>query len=82
MLCVGTATAPLYPIAKARAYRALPGQSGMVNALGHIFGPATLALPLFLGFVADQFGLVTALLILAAQPAGLLLIGLTARETE
>ena len=54
--------APLYPLAKAQAYRALPDQSDMVNAVGSAFIPLDLLTPLFLGFVADQFGLVITLL--------------------
>lgn len=74
MLLVGFFAAPLYPIAKARAYRALPGHSATVNALAHLFGPATLALPFALGLLADRLGLAAALLLLVAQPVGLLLI--------
>ena len=76
MFLVGLFSAPLYPLAHAHAYRALPGQSGMVNALSHLFGPASLVLPLTLGLVADHFGIVVALLLLTAQPLGLLAIAL------
>jgi len=73
---VGLSAAPLYPIAMAQAYRQLPDQAGMVNALGHFFFPLTLAAPFALGFVADAVGLVPTLLLLVVQPAGLLLLAL------
>ncbi len=78
---VGLTTAPLYPLAKAQAYRSLPDQAGMVNAVGHVFQPLDIVVPLILGVIADRFGLVPALLLLAAQPAGLLWIALrTAKQ--
>src|SRR5690606_5905912 len=40
---VGLSAAPMYPIASAQAYAALPGQSGTVNAAGHVFTPLSLA---------------------------------------
>jgi MFS family permease len=71
---VGLFSAPLYPIAKAQAYQAIPGHSGLVNALGHAFTPLDLLLPIALGVIADRFGLVWALAVLIAQPLGLLAI--------
>jgi fucose permease len=74
LFLVGFFAAPLYPIAKAQAYRALPGQSGMVNAVAHVFAPLDLAMPVVLGVVADRAGLTTALALLGTQPLGLALI--------
>ncbi|HSB62290.1 MAG TPA: MFS transporter [Vicinamibacteria bacterium] len=74
MAVVGLLAAPLYPIAQAQAYRALPGQSGLVNAAAALFTPLDLALPLALGAVADGAGLTAALALLAMQPAGLFLL--------
>jgi len=76
---VGLASAPLYPIAMAQAYRSLPDQAGMVSALGHLFFPLTVALPFALGVIADTLGLVASLLVLLAQPAGLLVLALMGR---
>ena len=76
----GMFAAPLYPLAKAQAYRALPGQSGMVNAVGSAFIPLDLLTPVILGFVADQFGLVITLLLLSIQPIGLLWLSLRWRS--
>lgn len=80
MFWVGFFSSSLYPIAKAQAYRALPGSSGMVNAVRHVFTPLDLLLPLLLGLVADQFGLIWALSLLIAQPVGLVAIAFFAPE--
>ncbi len=78
MLLVGAATAPLYPLACAQTYAALPGRSGAVLAAGHLFTPLSLALPFALGAVADRCGVVAALVLLVAQPIGLGLLALLA----
>ncbi len=69
----------LYPLAKAQAYRALPGRSGMLNAMAHLFTPLDVVLPLLLGLLADRFGLLPVLALLLAQPIGLLAIATTRR---
>jgi hypothetical protein len=46
----------------------------MVNAVGHIFTPLDVALPLLLGFVADRYGLTVALAVLLLQPLGVVAI--------
>jgi predicted MFS family arabinose efflux permease len=76
LFLVGATATPLYPIAAAQAYAALPGRSGAVNAAGHLFTPLSLALPWLLGTLADRRGTTAALLVLLAQPVGLLLIAL------
>jgi MFS family permease len=70
-----------YPIAKAQAYRALPGRSGAVNAVLTLFGVIELPLPIAIGLLADQFGLGLALATLAAQPIGLVLVVVSSRRT-
>ncbi len=82
MLLVGATAAPLYPLAAAQAYAALPGRSGAVLAAGHLFTPLTLALPFALGLVADRCGVVAALVLLVAQPIGLGLLALVAPVEE
>jgi len=82
MLLVGVTAAPLYPLACAQAYAALPGRSGAVLAAGHLFTPLSLALPFLLGMVADRCGVVAALLLLVAQPIGLGLLALLAPVEE
>jgi FSR family fosmidomycin resistance protein-like MFS transporter len=74
MAVAGFFCSAFYPIAQAQAYRVLPDYSGTVNAVVHLFLPLTVALPVVLGFVADAFGLTAVLLLLAAEPIGLLLI--------
>jgi predicted MFS family arabinose efflux permease len=73
---VGFCAAPLYPIVKAQAYRALPGRSGAVNAAAVAFIPLEMALPFALGLIADRVGLRAALALLVVQPAGLLALAL------
>jgi MFS family permease len=71
---VGCFASPLYPIAKAQAYRALPGRSGLVVAGSQLLAPLELVAPLALGLVADAVGLRLALALLLLQPAGLFLL--------
>ncbi len=77
MFATGLFSSALYPLAKAQAYRALPGRSGMLNAMAHIFTPLDIVTPLALGLVADRFGLPAALAVLLVQPIGLFGIALT-----
>ena len=70
-LLVGATAAPMYPIASAQAYRALPGRSGAVHAAGHLFTPLSIGAPLVLGLVADAAGVRWALALLIVQPLGL-----------
>ena len=75
---VGAAAAPLYPLAKAQAYRALPGRPGTVNALASLFVAVDVLAPVGLGALADRGGVVLALSVLVLQPLGLALLGLRA----
>lgn len=77
MFATGLFAGALYPLAKAQAYRSLPGRSGMLNAMAHIFTPLNVAIPLVLGLVADRFGLVPALALLLLQPVGLFVIAVS-----
>jgi FSR family fosmidomycin resistance protein-like MFS transporter len=82
LFCIGVVGTGLFPLAKAQAYRALPGQSGLVVALESVLQPVELALPLLLGAALDAWGSAVALALLAVQPlylAGLALI--VARRT-
>lgn len=67
--------AQLYPIAQAQAFRAHP-RAVVVEAVQSVFTPLDLLLPVLVGVIADQWGLVPALLVLGLQPVG---IGLIAR---
>lgn len=77
---VGATAAPLYPLASAQAYAALPGRSGAVNAAAVLFDPLVLALPWLLGLLADACGTTAALLVLAIQPVGLALLSIGSRS--
>jgi hypothetical protein len=74
---LGLCGAPLFPIAKATAYRALPEDSAAVNAVESAFAPLGMALPLVVAGVAT-LDLRAAVLVLAVQPLVLLALALTA----
>jgi MFS family permease len=74
LAAVGLTSAPLYPIVKAQAYRALPDRAGAVNAVRGLFLPLEMLAPLALGAVADRFGVLAALSLLLLQPIALLLL--------
>ncbi len=71
MAVVGMFAAPLYPLAAAQAYARRPDASGSVLAAQSLFTPLGLALPFVVGFIADRAGTYVALLVLIAQPLGL-----------
>jgi MFS family permease len=71
---VGFFAAPMYPIAKAQAYDAMPGSSGAVAALGALLQPVEMLFPIAVGFAANAFGVTPALTLLFLQPLGLLLL--------
>ena len=70
-----------YPILQGRLYSSLPGQSASIMALGSVTAPLAKSFPFLIGFLADQFGLQTALWILLLGPIALL-IGLPRRTTN
>ncbi len=78
MVAVGATSASLYPLAAAQAYATMPGRGAVVAAAGHLFTPFSLALPWALGALADHAGPRAALVALAAQPLGLLVIAVIA----
>jgi hypothetical protein len=47
-----------YPLAKAEAYKLLPGRSGTVRALFSLGTPLDVALPSIIGFIAGAFGII------------------------
>lgn len=76
---LGVLNAGWYAILQGRLYSALPGRSATVTALSSAAGTLGGLLPLTLGLVAQQFGLVTAMWLILAAPVALL-IGLPARR--
>ncbi len=85
LFAIDALAAGYYPIVAAQAYRALPGRSGAVNAVGSLFTPFELVIPLGVAAVADGFGLAPALLLLGLEPLGVLcatLWALRAAETK
>jgi hypothetical protein len=82
LFVVGFFAAAIYPLVKAQAYRAAPGEGALVNAVTQLFGPLDLVIPLALGALADARGVRAALLVMLLQPAGVLLIAIGARWRE
>ena len=62
-----------YPILQGRLYSNLPGQSASIMAIGAVTTPIAKFFPLAIGFLADQFGLQTALWILILGPIALII---------
>ena len=62
-----------YPILQGRLYSSLPGQSASLMAIGSVTAPVAKFFPFMIGFLADQFGLQTAMWILLLGPIALLI---------
>ena len=62
-----------YPILQGRLYSSLPGQSASIMAIGSVTAPLAKFFPFLIGFLADQFGLQTAMWILILGPIALLI---------
>lgn len=70
-----------YAILQGRLYSSLPGQSASIMAIGSVTAPLAKFFPFIIGFLADQFGLQTAMWILILGPIALL-IGLPRRAAD
>jgi len=70
-----------YPILQGRLYSSLPGQSASIMAIGSVTAPLAKLFPFLIGFLADQFGLQTAMWILLLGPLALL-IGLPRKNNQ
>jgi FSR family fosmidomycin resistance protein-like MFS transporter len=62
-----------YSILQGRLYSSLPGQSASIMAIGSVTAPLAKFFPFLIGFAADQFGLQSAMWILAVGPIALLI---------
>jgi MFS family permease len=80
LFALGFSCAPHFALLHARAFAALPGRPGVVNAIGEVFVVLDVAAPYAVGVVADRFGLGVALLVLLLQPATVLLLTLLVRR--
>jgi predicted MFS family arabinose efflux permease len=69
-----------YPISKAAAYARLPGRTGTVQAVITLGEPFEVALPLVVGLVAGQFGVLAGLAFLGLAPLGVLLVAPKGRK--
>lgn len=70
-----------YPILQGRLYSSLPGQSASIMAIGSVTAPLAKFFPFLIGFLADQFGLQTAMWILLLGPIALV-IGLSRNKGQ
>ena len=70
-----------YPILQGRLYSSLPGQSASVMAISSVTAPLAKFFPFLIGFLADRFGLQTAMWILILGPIALI-IGLPRRTNN
>ncbi|HEU5198649.1 MAG TPA: MFS transporter [Ktedonobacterales bacterium] len=66
--------AGFYPITKAAAYSRLPGRAGTVQAVIALGEPFEIVLPVVVGFIAGQFGVLAALGFLGLAPLGIVLL--------
>jgi MFS family permease len=82
LFAIDMLAAGYYPIVAAQAYRALPGRPGAVNAVGSLFTPFELVVPLAVAAVADRFGLAPALLLFGLEPLGVFAATLWALRAE
>jgi FSR family fosmidomycin resistance protein-like MFS transporter len=78
---IGFFNAGWYAILQAQLYGSLPGQSGTALAAKNVSGMVGALIPLFLGLVAERWGLSAAMWLLLAGPVALV-IGLSGRHTE
>ena len=62
-----------YPILKGSLYSALPGQSASIMAIESVTTPLAKLLPLFIGLLADKFGLNVAIWLLLLGPLALII---------
>jgi len=74
LAALSVATASWYPVAQAELYGSLPGRSGIAVFWSSAAGMAGAAGPLFVGLVAQRFGLSWALTGLAITPVAVLAI--------
>jgi FSR family fosmidomycin resistance protein-like MFS transporter len=70
-----------YPILQGRLYSNLPGQSASILTIGAVTTPIAKFFPFMIGFLADQFGLQTAMWILLLGPLALI-IGLPRQSAQ
>ena len=68
---LGFFNAGWYSILQGQIYSSMPGQSGMVMALGNIFGWVSGFIPLVLGWVAQAFDLRMTMWLLLLGPVAL-----------
>jgi predicted MFS family arabinose efflux permease len=69
MFALGAGIAPMYPLAKGRAYACRPDRPGLVGALDHVLATLDLVAPVIIGAIAAACGPGAAVAALLVQPA-------------
>ena len=77
---VGATSATFHPIAKARAYAALPGRPAIVNALASCLMPLEVAAPIVMGLLATRAGSRFAVAFLLIAPVSVGFAAVAARR--
>jgi FSR family fosmidomycin resistance protein-like MFS transporter len=73
LLCLlGFSNAGWYSILKAQLYKSMPGQSGTVLAVANVFGLVGSLTPLWLGLVAERYGLKATMWLMLLGPVALI----------
>jgi MFS transporter, FSR family, fosmidomycin resistance protein len=73
VLCLmGFSNAGWYSILKAQLYKTMPGQSGTVLAVANVFGLVGALTPLWLGLVAERYGLKATMWLMLLGPVALI----------
>ena len=79
---VGASAAAFHPLAKARAYAALPGRPAIVNALVSCLMPIDLLAPLAMGLLVTKVGAASAVGVLLVAPVGVGLAAIAWRKAR
>ncbi|MEO7096397.1 MAG: MFS transporter [Polyangiales bacterium] len=75
LFAVGAFSATIHPLAKARAYAAMPGRPSLVNALSSLLLPLDMIAPVALAAIAAYGGSRAAIIALVGAPVGVAMIG-------
>jgi MFS family permease len=80
LFLLGVCASTHYPLVKATAFELAPGQPGVVNAISQLYVAVEVILPLAAGAIANRFGLVIALMMLAFEPLVVLTVAIATRD--
>lgn len=81
LFIIGLGVTGWYPIAKAQAYKRMPGRSGTLRTILGLGEPFEIALPSLIGLVAQHLGITAGISLLGLAPLLIILIALTLKDT-